>query len=460
MDSLLKEFMKTDIILMECIKDVSTSGYAEDFKKNLKERFFELQKIYLERSREIRVERAKVEQEYFEQIIADTTEQEQLDRLLVDLKSYIGNCREFLLDSDDLKELVDKFTMRLSFLLSAIIGHSHEQREKVLDVYLKAIEGLNLPFKTDKEEIKSILGKHLTGMEQAKICIDTPGQAFYTLDMISEVVFNGKITLTEEYTHAQIPLTPKEKDKHIKNIVFVLDDSIGDLKLTPTQRRLLSAMGTLFLSAQEQEKECICTLKQVMDLMGYKKNPNKTQRDKVIQEMRKMSCVRIIQDLDNNKGQVLKVDESMLNYSLAIMTNKGKFVESALKVWNLPPIFKIAKHLNDEITSLPKDILKLPPGMSMTDDNLKLQDFFIKQISRLNNNPHSRSISHNVTYAKLCELLKNEGKDIRTSRVKENTFKILDYFQEVGFIKGYDKKKNGLHIDTISKKEREQLFLN
>lgn len=458
-NNLLKEFLKNEGQFMELVnsalseseKIIKLMEKGEDIGKASEyKRFLD----YMRDIQDFTVERKKPEMEYFEQITSSASEQEKLDMLYNCLVRELGAYEGFEIKKD-LTHSISYLTHALSFFLSVLINNSYEQREKVLDVYLKAIEGLNLPFKTDKEEIKSILGKHLTGIEYTEIAIDTPEKAFYTLDRISEVVFNKGVLLNRGENKGSVALTPKQKEKHEKDILFVLDDSIGELKLTPTQRRLLSAMGTLFLSAQEQEKECICTLNQVMDLMGHNSHPNKVQRDKVIQEMRKISCVRIVQDLDNKKGQVLKVDESMLNYSLAIMTNKGRFVESALKVWDLPPIFKIAKHLNDEITSLPKDILKLPQGMSMTDNNLKLQDFFIKKIARLNN-PHSKSISPNVTYAYLCELTSSK----RVDRVKENTYKILDHFQELGFIKGYDKKKNGLHIDILTKKEREQLFLN
>lgn len=447
---LLKESMITDFHIMDKFNElVGACDYGDEMGlDNAKEQFKKLMLRLEEETKEFKLERAKIENNYFTQIIGSAEEKELFDKLYNDLYGVVNPLH--IKDKEDLLASFDFFTSRTSFFLINLIGGSLENKEKVIDIYAQVASERFCDLQ--REEIENILMQYINKFEMSQIATKTPDNAYMGVDMVNEKLFNSN-SVVKSGEVLDIPTTPQRKNKHIISVSLFFDMP-ESFRLTAKQRRIINAIGTIYLSWEDKNKPCICTLNQIMDIMGYKGTPNKKQRDSVINDMRKLSTIRLIfEDEYGNTG--LLIDQTMLNYTMAVLTNKGKFVESAIKINELPPSIRYSSEIR-HITSFKKFVAEMPTGLSMTENNIQIQDFLIKQIARLTRNPHCKTVTRNITYESVKE---HCNVTLRKSKLEETIICMMDKFKSEGFIKDYEVCQKGIYIHELSKKEREKFFL-
>lgn len=225
-------------------------------------------------------------------------------------------------------------------------------------------------------------------------------------------------------------------------------------QLTPFDKRVMISAAALFNAGNE-----IVSTTQIYEKMGNTGKPSAKAIEKINDSLTKLRAAHVYitnewgEDQERTLGQsekdtyrkaaVFKYDGSLLPMERMSAYINGQLTESAIKLFREPPLVSFARS-RGQITKVTTKLLQSP--VNKTDLNLMIDDYLIDRISKMKNAIKGKK--HTVT--KILFSTINESCKRTTSKQRQRTaetvYKYLDYYQKVGFIKGYSKEPDGVNI--------------
>lgn len=269
-------------------------------------------------------------------------------------------------------------------------------------------------------------------------------KALYPVDKV-----NGHIwRLLEKAENGQIAIdfaTEKRGSAKEATVTYAIDFSELDgitltKELTAYDKRVYVSAAALFNSGND-----VISATQIYANMGYKGRAGDVDLDKIDESLTKMSGARIL--LDNSiehdtykKYPLFKYDGSLLPMERVRAYINGKLTESAIHLFREPPMITFARD-RKQVTTIP--ILLLESPVSKTDKNLKIDDYLIERIARMQDgNKVPRKILYKTLFDN-CDISKSRDKE----RAKKTISKYLTHYRDAaGWIKGFEEQPDGVKI--------------
>lgn len=216
------------------------------------------------------------------------------------------------------------------------------------------------------------------------------------------------------------------------SIDFSALDEQGDVSITkslePYDKRVYIAAAAYFENGVDR-----ITYQQIYSAMGYKGRAGKSDLNKIHDSITKMGAAHISVDNKTESSRYSKVtftyDGALLPMERITGRVNGQIAESIVHLFREPPLMTFAK-AREQLTTVNVRLLGDP--LSKTNANLELADYLISRISHMKNGFANRKMTFEKIY---------ERAGITTKKQKQRALpkikKLLDYYKEVGFIKGY-----------------------
>lgn len=209
-------------------------------------------------------------------------------------------------------------------------------------------------------------------------------------------------------------------------------------KLEPYDKRVYIAVGAIFKAGYDY-----MSYQQIYNAMRFKGRAGASDLRKIHAAISKMSGAKIyVDNLEEanvyNYGH-FRYDGSLLPMERATAIVNGQLAESVIHVFREPPLLTLARERR-QITTIERRLLASP--LSMTNANIKLEDYLIDRISHMKNGTAQRKMLFETIY-------RNAG--IKTIKQKQRAWgkikKLLEHYKACGWIAGYTKEKNGVRIN-------------
>lgn len=238
----------------------------------------------------------------------------------------------------------------------------------------------------------------------------------------------------------QISIIPvkMEADKDTRELTMNVSISYpeGVVKnLSPTDNRIYNATAWLYAENGQD-----MTYSQIARAAGWKK-PNATQLDKIRASVEKMRLISI--EWDNKaEAKAYGKNTEYITYTGYLYpaelidrrkTFNGKIAEGYVRVLRPLPLMEFAKE-RGEIATIPAAILE--SKVSMTDENIAMQDYIIRRIERKRRTIKTGQAEEKIIYD---TLYKNAGANTRQKKrsMIKNLYKYLEELREKGYISAY-----------------------
>lgn len=284
-------------------------------------------------------------------------------------------------------------------------------------------------------------------------------KSIYPLDKVNSNFFNNPIDekkLIENTFKLGYNTSNKLKTKNnnseidkIPDIIIAVDFAAIDKninieikkQLTPYDKRVYVAISSLHADGRDY-----MTLTQIHAAMGHKSRPNSNNIEKILKSIDKMSftSIRISNksECDNFPGTIPYTYEGYLLPLEKIYEGYKPYPDATLyHLFKEPPLYTISKNRN-QCTTIKQAVLETP--LPKTDNNIAIEDYLVKEISHMKNNP---KFSKKMLYE---TIFKNIGISDRHQKLRtKNTINTcLEYYKskEVGFIRDFSIAENGITI--------------
>ena len=199
------------------------------------------------------------------------------------------------------------------------------------------------------------------------------------------------------------------------------------------------------------------TIKQIYNVMtGKNTNPNAKDKEKINKSLTKMAAWVTISNKEEikrgynyppfeYKGALLPFDRGYFPNGVII---NGQLTNSFIRILRPAnetedderalPLVKFAKE-RKQYTTLSSDCFG---ALSLTEDNLLIQDYLLTQIAFMKN--PKKQINHKMLYDTICKETRQTGK--RKDRVKEKVKDILEHLKKAKYIYAYTENGDGVTI--------------
>lgn len=227
-------------------------------------------------------------------------------------------------------------------------------------------------------------------------------------------------------------------------------------ELTPYDGRLYTCLSTARHEWEinpESNEPCTITFSQLFKAIGGKGRPNKAQIERMLNSIRKMNFTFLT--MDNLEESVkykyeryLFKAEQLLRASIApVLDDSGDMVDG-IYIDEKPPLSMYAIG-REQYTSFDKELYAF--NLSLTDKNITIEDYIIKEISWMKNqNPRSakrRNVILMDSIAKYAMIDKQTASGKKAfQRLKTPVNEILCHLKSIEFIKGFSIKKGKITI--------------
>jgi len=273
----------------------------------------------------------------------------------------------------------------------------------------------------------------------------------YPVDKVNSKIWNLSDDIVEYLSRGEqlsLDLFPADKSLNATATYSMdFDDMPGvtvSRKLNATDKQVQIAAYALLQTGTKK-----MTIQNLYEQMGYSGKAGKNDYTKIKQSVKKMMRTGVHLDNANeskafgkNKRPVFEYDGPLFPGKMVTATINGKTTHGVIFLYDEPPLVAFAKARN-QITTLPLDLLAIP--VNRNEKNTQLADYLMVQISHMKNPKGKTKISNKMLFETIYEYLEITERKAK-SRVKETIFKLLDYYKEKDFIKGYRKLKDGVVI--------------
>ena len=180
--------------------------------------------------------------------------------------------------------------------------------------------------------------------------------------------------------------------------------------------------------------------------MGHTSEPNKREKDKILESINTISRARVF--ISNKEEHALyeKYDEIVLDTPLLAAevckaTIGDDIIDEAIRIIEPPKLFAIAEQ-RGQITTIPFEVLKSP--INKNDDVSLITDYLLIRISRMKNNKY---VTRTILLDTICEKLNKLN----------NTLKNEDIGSSIKISYAYFSKKELTLITTLKKAFNDQI---
>lgn len=190
--------------------------------------------------------------------------------------------------------------------------------------------------------------------------------------------------------------------------------------------------------------------------MGNKDRPNKQDLERLLQKLEEMRHIDITidnaQEVEDAKYNYphFTYRGSLLPFEIITAEINGQVVEGAIHPLRTPPMMQFAKE-RKQISEVPKDVLRF--DLPKTEANLSLAGYLIKTICRMKND--TSDTNHKLKLDTIYENCNMNTRAKRNQRMNapKKIARLLNYWQSIGWIKGYhfDNEFIVFDIDTSKK---------
>ena len=261
---------------------------------------------------------------------------------------------------------------------------------------------------------------------------------------------------TSEILDQQIGMIPVQMEgstaKKNLTLYFDVDYPTGIPKeeqtLTPTDKRIYNATYWL----QQENQSNIMTYTQLFKAAKFGEKPNKKQLDRIKKSVEKMRLTSINWN-NSQEAKEYKKDKEKYPYTYSYkgylypveiiektQAFNGKLAEGYINVLKPLPLMEFSKE-RGQFAIIPANILETQ--LSLTDQNIAMQDYLIKRIE-IDRRDGKKKSQKERTLKVVYETLYNQTG--ATTRAKQRTqltnlFVYLDELKGKDYIKGYEEDK-------------------
>lgn len=359
----------------------------------------------------------------------------------------------------------------------------YEQLKPYIDAELQKPEynGRKLSELT-KAEVRQVEAAARAAMEKQGTALPSfaatkPTGLLFPLAKIHNDLFNELVTesadkksIPGQTAFSDIALSVERKGDKPRTVFYsIAFNDLNDAKITKVltqyDRRVYDAIGSLFNTinpTNDRSIDVVVSLTQIYYAMGNAKDPNSTQLKKILDCLTKIKNADITLDqsgdyaeyVDENKGKLgFKYKGQLLYIETLTATINGKLVDTAIRIFTEPILFRLAKD-RGQITTIPRAVLIT--GKSQTENNIALENYLFDRIARMKNSitrtktskgKKSSHTSNRIKYDSIYEALDIKATGTSSERMKkkraiDNMYELLEHFKANQWIKGYKQSDN------------------
>lgn len=268
-------------------------------------------------------------------------------------------------------------------------------------------------------------------------------KTLYPIDKVNSVTYGRSV---EDYEKTlEINVASKKSDKAVNVTYSVNFEALGasvSRRLSHFDKQVCIAAAAHYAAGNN-----VVSLSQIYTAMGNNGRPSPRQIAKIGASIDKLAKTEIT--IDNTeeaiayKGRKKVVDKEMI---IACKRRdayiNGHLTVGAIFMYDLPAPIRFARDRGQIITL---DLKVLQSPMNKTEENLTLQDYMIRRISRKGD---PRRILINTLLSKLG----GQGSKQKKWRTLEKVKALLEYYKEIGFIADFKLEPDAICIEQPVKK--------
>jgi len=273
----------------------------------------------------------------------------------------------------------------------------------------------------------------------------------YPLDKVTQKIHNLPANIIDHLNRGEqltLDLFP-EQEKLNATATYSIDfDKLPGVtisrQLNIIDKQIQIAAAALYDTGAEY-----ISIQNIYEQMRYPGPAGGEDYKKIKQAVLKMMRASIHLDNENeskafgaSKRPKFEYDGQLFPAEMVTATINGKITKSAIHMFREPPLITFAKSRN-QITTIPADLQAIP--VNRNERNSLIDDYLKIQISHMKNPKGKKKISNRMlfeTIFKYIGITERKAKE----RSKTTIFKLLDFYKQKEFIKGYKKDKDGVTI--------------
>lgn len=268
-------------------------------------------------------------------------------------------------------------------------------------------------------------------------------KTLYPMDKVNSVTYGRSV---EDYEKTlEINVASKKSDKAVNVTYSVNFEALGasvSRRLSHFDKQVCIAAAAHYAAGNN-----VVSLSQIYTAMGNNGRPSPGQIAKIGASIDKLAKTEIT--IDNTeeaiayKGRKKVVDKEMI---IACKRRdayiNGHLTHGAIFMYDLPAPIRFARDRGQIITL---DLKVLQSPMNKTEENLTLQDYMIRRISR-------KGDPRRILISTLLSKLGVQGSKQKKWRTLEKVKALLEYYKEIGFIADFKLEPNAICIEQPVKK--------
>lgn len=268
-------------------------------------------------------------------------------------------------------------------------------------------------------------------------------KTLYPMDKMNSVTYGRSV---EDYEKTlEINVASKKSDKAINvtySVNFEALDASVSRSLSHFDKQVCIAAAAHYAAGNN-----VVSLSQIYTAMGGTRRPSPGQIARIGASVDKLAKTEIT--IDNTeeaiayKGRKKVVDKEMI---IACKRRdayiNGHLTKGAIFMYDLPAPIRFARD-RGQIITLNLKVLQSP--MNKTEENLILQDYLIRRISR-------KGDPRRILMSTLLNKLGVQGSRQKKWRAQEKVKALLEYYKEIGFIADFKLESEAICIEQPVKK--------
>lgn len=283
---------------------------------------------------------------------------------------------------------------------------------------------------------------------ETRIKAVTPTKAGYPLDKVNRNIWELMEEAGEDGQISMLPFAVEKRGSNKEATVYFSIDFDDDTKAIYKKPHLdpFDKRAYLAVYAMQEAQGDYMSLEQIWKTMGNTTRPNARQLQRLNDSLTKMRASIYIDNKDelpvNKKAVHFRYDGPLLPFERTTAYINGKLCGSVIHLFREPPMISFAKS-RKQITTIPTKVLASPANK--TDDSLRLEDYLLDCIAQIKSGKRSNKILY-ATLFKHCGA--DSAKDkMKRSRIKNELLpRLLDFYKETKWIKGYSSAADGVTI--------------
>lgn len=296
---------------------------------------------------------------------------------------------------------------------------------------------------TRNSALAGLFVRALKGKDLPSICTNPVNGVPYPLDKVSAVTYGRSV---EDYEKTlEINVAKSGSDKAI-NVTYAVNFEALDASVSRSLSHF-DKQVCIAAAAHYAADNNVVSLSQIYTAMGNNGRPSPGQIAKIGASIDKLAKTEIT--IDNTeeaiayKGRKKVVDKEMI---IACKRRdayiNGHLTKGAIFMYDLPAPIRFARDRGQIITL---DLKVLQSPMNKTEENLILQDYLIRRISR-------KGDPRRILISTLLSKIGAQGSRQKKWRAQEKVKALLEYYKEIGFIADFKLEPDAICIERPVKK--------